>query len=304
MDTKELQLFITLAETLHFGRTGELCHLSPSAVSRAVQRMEEELGQRLLERDRRSVRLTEAGRQFLDYARQNVSQWRQFREGIAPDYRDLRGEISLYCSVTAVYGVLAAMLADFRARYPSIELKLHTGDQADAIERVAQGLEDIAIAARPESLPRSVVFTTLMHSPLVFIAPAMPCAVAEQADALFARDAAGADWSKLPFILSERGEARVRLDRWLRRHRLKPAIYAQVSGHEAIVSMVGLGFGVGVVPELVLANSPLRDQVRVVDVQPPLTPFAIGLCTARQRLDNALVQAFWDCARASYHQGN
>ena len=142
------------------------------------------------------------------------------------------------------------------------------------------------------------------NDPLVFIAPAISCAVSEQADVLFAQDATAADWSKLPFILSERGEARVRLDRWLRRHRLKPAIYAQVSGHEAIVSMVGLGFGVGVVPELVLASSPLRDQVRVVDVQPPLTPFAIGLCAIRQRLDNPLVQAFWDCARASYHQGN
>ena len=64
--------------------------------------------------------------------------------------------------------------------------------------------------------------------------------------------------------------------------------------------MVGLGFGVGVVPELVLANSPLKDRVRVLDVQPPLTPFAVGICALAQRLENPQVRAFWECAKSSY----
>ena len=299
MDTKELQLFLSLAETLHFGRAGEVMHLSASAVSRTLQRMEEEVGQRLLERDNRSVRLTEAGRQFQVYARQSLGQWQSFTEAMRRDSAELSGEVSLFCSVTAAYSVLSDVLEPFRRRYPDIEIKLRTGDQADAIGHLLEGDDDIVIAARPDKVSSRIQFQTLTHSPLLFIYPAVHCAVESL---IHQRQEVGGPlpWRDIPFIVSERGLARTRLDQWFRNQGIKPDIYAQVSGHEAIVSMVGLGFGVGVVPELVITNSPLKDKVQVLDVQPPLTPFAVGLCALQQRLDNPLIKAFWDCARASY----
>ena len=54
MDIVTLRLFITLARKLHFGKTSELMHMSPSAVSRAIQRLENQLGHGLLLRDNRS----------------------------------------------------------------------------------------------------------------------------------------------------------------------------------------------------------------------------------------------------------
>jgi LysR family positive regulator for ilvC len=134
----------------------------------------------------------------------------------------------------------------------------------------------------------------LAQSPLLFIAPAFPCAVSDVAAA------EPLDWAQLPLILSERGLARQQVDEWCRGNGIKPNIYAQVSGHEAIVSMVGLGLGVGVVPELVLANSPQRATVRILDVQPALAPFVVGLCAAANRLEDPLIKAFWDTARSSY----
>ena len=68
---------------------------------------------------------------------------------------------------------------------------------------------------------------------------------------------------------------------------IKPNIYASVSGHEAIVSMVGLGFGVGLVPELVINNSPLKDKIQILNVEPALQPFAIGLCAVEPAPDAA-----------------
>jgi LysR family positive regulator for ilvC len=47
-------------------------------------------------------------------------------------------------------------------------------------------------------------------------------------------------------------------------------------------------------------NSPLKEKVQVLDVQPPLSPFAVGLSALAQRLENPLVKAFWECAKASY----
>lgn len=294
MDTRELELFLDLAETLHFGQTGERMHLSASAVSRSIQRIEEELGQKLLERDKRSVRLTAAGEELRQFAQQHLLQWRGLVDRLQP-HQQLRGEISLYCSVTAVYSLLSQLLSSFRNRYPAIEIKLHTGDQADAIERALNGYEDLAIAALPEKLPKKLRAQTLAQSPLVFIAPSFACVVSALVTA-----PEDVDWSQVPLILSERGLARQRVDAWCRSRSLKPNIYAQVSGHEAIVSMVGLGLGVGVVPELVLANSPQREMIRVLDVQPPLAPFVVGLCATAQRLENPLVRAFWESADASH----
>jgi LysR family positive regulator for ilvC len=298
MDTKDLELFISLSDNLHFGQTGEAMHMSASAVSRNIKRIEEEVGQRLLERDNRSVRMTDAGRQFLGYARQSLGQWQSFNETMKQNVASLSGEVSVYCSVTASYSVLSDVLDTFRRRHPNIDIKLHTGDQADAPRRVLDGDEDIAIAARPDKLSSRLRFHTLMHSPLRFIYPTIHCAVENQ----IRRHTQGKvlDWAQLPFVVSERGLARTRLDQWFRQQGIKPNIYAQVSGHEAIVSMVGLGLGVGVVPELVLNNSPLKEKIQVLDVQPPLTPFAVGVCVSGQRLESPLVKAFWDCARASY----
>jgi LysR family positive regulator for ilvC len=76
--------------------------------------------------------------------------------------------------------------------------------------------------------------------------------------------------------------------------RINPRTYAQVEGYEAIVSMVSLGLGVGVVPKIVLDNSPLAERIQILNVQPALEPFNIGLFTLKRNLKNPLVKAFWE----------
>ena len=295
MDQRSLELFLHLSESLSFSRTAEQKHLSLSAVSRSVQRMEAELGQRLFERDRRSVRLTAAGRRFQEYARQAVSEWQRVSDELRQDPTRLTGDISVYCSVTASYSVLAPILENFRGSQPGIDIMLHTGDQADAVGRIHRGLEDVAVAARPDDLPAGLDFLTLMHSPLVFIAPAFDCAIREQIEV-----AAAPEWRDVPFIIAERGVSKQRVEGWFRQGGGRPRIYAQVAGHEAIAAMVALGLGIGAVPQLVLDNFTYRDRLEVLPLSRPLGPFVVGLCANRQRLENPLVAAFWDIARRSY----
>jgi LysR family positive regulator for ilvC len=102
------------------------------------------------------------------------------------------------------------------------------------------------------------------------------------------------DWSTLPLVLPARGLARTYAERWLRARRVKPTVYAEVQGHEAILSLVALGCGVGVVPQLVLEKSALRDVVRRLDVRPPMHPFHIGVCVRRRSLSDPLVRALWE----------
>lgn len=292
MDIKSLRLFLSLANTLHFGKTSAQMHVSPSTLSRTISRLEDQLGAVLFERDNRTVVLTPAGRQARRHIEVMLSAWQQLQGELQQSTQSLRGQIRLYCSVTASYSLLLDLLQRFRPLYPRIEVVVETGDAAYSVEKVQQDEADIAIAPRPDSLPNNIEFLEFFRSPLVFIAPAIACPVAEQVAA------SDIDWAAVPFIVPEHGLARQRLYEWFRQRNLQPTVYAQVGGHEAIVSMVALGFGVGVVPELVLTNSPMRNQVRELPVKPALVSFEIGLCALRRRLQDPVVQAFWQLQRA------
>ncbi|SDM11327.1 transcriptional regulator, LysR family [Modicisalibacter muralis] len=293
MDLRPLRQFLILADTLHFGRTSDACHISASTLSRSIAQLEDALGVRLFERDNRSVQLTREGRLFQQYARDALEQWELLRHSLMEEAGELSGEISIYCSVTASYSFLYELLSEFRLRYPRIELKLHTGDPADAIARVLNGDEDMAITARPEALPGQLAFKPIAKSPLVFIAPSEEASWLPSASARPQPD----EWANTPMILSESGLARERADAWFRQLGIKPRIYAQVAGNEAIVSMVGLGFGIGVVPKIVLDNSPLASRVNLLDVQPRLAPYDVGLCVTDKKLRNPLIRALWDQVR-------
>src|SRR5210317_354170 len=145
MDNRALRQFINLAETLHFGRASEASNISPSALSRCIARIEDEVGATLFERNNRSVSLTHAGRLFLEYARESLGEWDTLRNRLMEEAAQLQGEVSVYCSVTASYSFLFDILTRFRQDYPGVGIKLHTGDPEDAIARVQSGVEDIAI---------------------------------------------------------------------------------------------------------------------------------------------------------------
>lgn len=298
MEIRALSVFLSVADTLNFSRSSELLHMSVSAVSRTIKRLEEELGQPLLKRDNRSVRLTGAGREFREYARHSVAEWQQLRRKLGNE-EELAGEVSLYCSVTATYSVLAPILEAFRVTHPAVEIKMHTGDQADGIGRVLEGRDDVAVSGRPSQMPRRMEFLPLLESPLQFCVPAAECAVSDMV--LAARsDGGGIDWGGIPFIVPERGITKEMLDAWFREQGIRPRIYAQVAGHEAIVAMVSLGLGVGIAPQLVIEASGMADRVSQIAVPEGLPPLTVGLCSLGQRLASPLVKSFWDVAGQTY----
>lgn len=281
MDITKLKLFCTLANSLHFGRAAARSHVSPSTLSRNIKQLEESLGVNLFIRNNRSVTLTDEGEQFLRFAQQVIQQWENYQESLLAQAEELRGQLSIYCSVTASYSFLYEILTEFRVSYPGIAIKLHTGDPAQALQRILAGEEDIAIAVKPERLPAGVSFKPISRSPLIFITANEPA------------DWHSNRWEDIPLIIPEEGLARERLDRWFAEEGFQPTIYAEVRGNEAIVSMVSLGFGVGVVPNIVVDNSPLAERVKLFERQPHLGPYDTGLCVMEKRLRSPIINAFW-----------
>ena len=289
MDIRLLRQFVHLADTLHFGRASAASHVSSSALSRSIRQLENELDAVLFDRNNRSVTLTRQGETFLGWARDVLSGLDVVRHTLQEQSGALQGEVSLYCSVTASYSFLFELLGKLRRDHPRIELKLHTGDPEHAIARVLAGSEDIAIGARPDILPAGLAFKPITRSRLVFIAPVGH----PQRKELSRRQPRAEIWSATPMIMPESGLARQRVDRWFRDLGIVPHIYAQVAGNEAIVSMVSLGFGVGVVPQIVLDNSPLAGEATVLEVRPALAAYEVGLLTLEKKLRSPLIGAFW-----------
>jgi LysR family transcriptional regulator, positive regulator for ilvC len=284
MDIRELQLFRHLTTTLHFGRTSQACNITPSALTRAVQRLEDRVGARLFQRDNRKTSLTPAGERFRRFAEETIQQWHLLQNDLAAGEKILRGDLIIYCSVTAVYGILPQILEKFRLTQPQVQIHLQTGDAASALGKLRDGEVDVAIAALPEKMPPQLQFHQLMETPLLFIA-------AEQ------YQEKTIDWQHTPVIMAERGVERQRLEAWFRNHEITPTIYAQVAGNEAIIAMVSLGCGIGTVPALVLEKSPLQDRITILDVTPALPPLAVGVCIARSNMANSIVRAFFATAK-------
>jgi len=289
MNNRELKLFKHLAVSLHFGQTSRACYVTPSALTRTIQRLEEELGEQLFVRDNRSVMLTAAGEVFRRYTDDALQRYELLQTELAQD-QVLAGEISLYCSVTAAYSILPAILQRFRLLHPEVHINLETGDAALALNKLQNRETDITVAAFPEHISAKVEFQKLAQTPLVFIAPiAYPKTVS--------RIGGEVDWKNTPLILAEFGLGRERTENWFRERGEVPNIYAQVAGNEAIIAMVALGCGIGVVPGLVLEKSPLKSQVVLLSVTPELESFSIGVCTMKKNLIRPQVAAFWTVAQ-------
>jgi len=286
MDIRELQLFLKLAETLHYTKTSHLMAISPSALSRTIQRIEDQVGQKLFFRDNRGVVLTPAGSRFRSYALSVLENWQVLQNDLTQESSDIRGDLVVYSSVTGCYTILPELLEKCRQKYPGIHINLKTGSAADAVAVVLSGMADLSVAAEPDSLPENLIFLNVTSTPLQLVGPAKECPLQDRLAE------PGANWFDMPLILPEKGLSRKRLDRFFRNNDIRPDIYAEVDGNEAIIALVSLGFGIGIVPSLVRENSLIQDKIQVLPDVPDLEPYHVGICMNRRKSQTPVLQAF------------
>ncbi len=288
MEIRTLELFRHLSGTLHFARTSQACHITPSALTRVIQRLENEVGEQLFIRDNRCVELTYAGLALRKYTEDVLQRWDRLQGELSQD-QILQGELSLYCSVTAAYSILPEIITRYRAVHPRVQIRLETGDPAQSLTRLVNRDVDVVIAALPKKMQNQIAFLKMAQSSLVFIAPKrFPKIIAYKGERI--------DWEKTPMILADTGLSREHMDVWFAKNRLVPNVYSRVAGHEAIIALVNLGCGMGLVPQLVLEKSPLMGDIRILPGMPQLPPYEIGLCTRKRSLANPKIQALWDLA--------
>lgn len=244
LSTRQLRAFVALAETRSFTRAAALCHLSQPAFSALIRQLEEALGQRLFDRSTRHVELSTEGRAFEPAARRVLAELDTALAGAADYAAKRRGRVAIALLPSLAAGWLPAVLAEFRARYPAIELDVADVLSEACIERVKNGQADLAIAAIRADTPelRAELFCTDRFH---LVCPTgHPLAKAKTAPK-------PKDLLPYPFIhLSRTSSVRQYLDAALRPLQLNAVM--EVDQLATVAGMVRAGLGISIVPELAL----------------------------------------------------
>jgi LysR family hydrogen peroxide-inducible transcriptional activator len=149
---KQLQYFLALTETGHFGRAAERCFVSQSAFSNAIRELEDTLGAQLVDRTNRSVTITAMGHEIAVQARLVVRDVEALVETARGSDEPLSGELRLGIIPTIAPFMLPAVLPALRREYPDLELLL-AEDQTDRIyRRLMDGELDLLLLALPWSM--------------------------------------------------------------------------------------------------------------------------------------------------------
>lgn len=150
MEIRWMKAFLAVAEELHYGRAAERLHIAQPAVSQQVVKLEQSLKVRLFERDSHGVRLTDAGRAFLEPCRQAlgsiVNAGLQARNAGTGEYGKVRFGFNAAFNTDDLLLVTGAV----SARYPNLDLELDTTrSNAEQLARLKGGALDVALVSGP-----------------------------------------------------------------------------------------------------------------------------------------------------------
>ena len=168
MEFRQLRYFVTLAEELHFGRAAAREHIVQSALSQQVQRLERELGVRLLERSTHHVSLTAAGAAFLAETRQILAH----TDRAAAIARSAAGAAAALRVgiIDASYDSMPQILHEVQARYPSLVIHQVEASVPEQYRQLADGRLDIGIG-RAAHAPPQVASHLFRQDPLGVLVP-------------------------------------------------------------------------------------------------------------------------------------
>lgn len=242
-DLHSVRCFVAVAEELHFGRAATRLFMTQPPLSRQIQLLESALGVSLLIRTSRSVRLSAAGRLFLDDARRLLG----FAEQAAVTARRAaageQGRVILGFTAVSGYEKVPSLIAAAARHLPDIEIVLKEMVTARQIDALATGSLDLALM-RPQALGPAFGHRALTREPLVAVLPA--------AHALAARsELVLQDFDDQAVIMYARGEGEYFYDLiagLLASVGARPRYVQHIGQTHTILALVRAGVGVALVP--------------------------------------------------------
>jgi len=289
MELHQLRYFCAVAETGSFSRAAEQSHVSQPSLSQQIMKLEDELGARLFDRLGRSVRLTETGQTFLPRARAVLRELEAARGDVTEQKDSVGGSVTIGVIPTVAPYYLPQRLTRFSRKYPQVRLTVVEEITPVLLDQVRSSRVDLAILALPirghefESFP-------LLTERLFAALPAGHKFAKRRTLAL-------KDLRAQPFLLLRDGHCfRDTAVAACDRAHLHPQIIFESGQFSSLLSMVGAGMGVSIVPEMAVEK---KSRCRFVRIDDSAAARTIGAVILRGRSLSRAHHAFLAHLRAS-----
>src|SRR6267143_4956598 len=251
MELRQIRSFLSISETLHFGRTAELVHLSQPALSLQIRALEQEIGVRLFERNRRKTTLTAAGFAFRDAAAAAVLQLDQAIRRATLAANGKLGLLSIGFISTAGSELVPNVIRLFRELNPDVQFSLRNILTIDQIQMLEAGSLDIGFLRLPIGGHSELEVVTVHREPFMLVVPSSHKLAKRKRVRL--REASGQD-----FVMYERTYAPGFHDLifgMLRDAGIIPNVRQTAGEMPMLISLVDSGMGVAILPASAVKRS-------------------------------------------------
>jgi len=289
MELHQLRYFCAVADTGSFSRAAEQSHVSQPSLSQQILKLEDELGARLFDRLGRSVRVTEVGKAFLPRARAVLRELEAAR-GDAVERKDaLGGPVVVGAIPTVAPYLLPGYLGAYARKFPQVQVTVVEEITPVLLERLRASSIDVAILALPVRGHEFEAAPLLTERLFAALPPKHKLAAR--------RSLALKDLQTEPFLLLRDGHCfRDTAVAACDRARLHPQIVFESGQFSSLLSMVGAGMGVSIVPEMAVDRNARCRYVRIADAQ---AARSIGAVTLRGRSQTRSIRAFLEMLQAA-----
>src|ERR1700683_5119830 len=251
MELRQIRSFLSIAETLHFGRTAKLIHLSQPALSLQIRALEEEVGVRLFERNRRKTTLTAAGLAFRDDAAAALSQLEQAMRSARLAANGKLGLLRIGFTSNAGSQIVPGIVRQFRELNPEVEFSLRQYLTAEQVQMLETGLLDVGFLRLPIGGHSALDVVTVHREPFVLVVPSSHKLAKRKRVRL--REVAGEDFGR-----DERTYApgfHDLVDGIFRDAGIAPNVSQTAVEIPMLISLVASGMGITILPASTLKHS-------------------------------------------------
>jgi len=283
MELRQLESFREVVRQGSFTAAARQLHMTQPAVSLHIKSLESELKARLLERDGRGVRLTEAGKLVLEAAETAlgtlVEVARRVRESLAPE----RGRVVLACGDTVALHLLPAVLSAFRAEHPQAEVAVQNHGSRAILDLVLKREADLGIVTRPPWLDPALWARTLVTDPFVLALPAGH-PLAKGVRSLHDLD------GQTAVLLARTTETRGLVERGLEAAGVRLTVALESLNLEVVKAYVASGLGLSILPEMAVTPTD-RSALTILPLPEGIAPRRITVVRRKDRVPGLLTGA-------------
>lgn len=244
IDLRLLRQFLVVAEELHFRRAAERLGMSQPPLTVALRRLEEEVGATLIERNRKTVRLTPAGQVLLGEARRLLAAADDALAATRDTAHGKRGRVRLGYVGSAMYGRLPRIIRRFRRAHPDVRIELRELTTSAQLSALGSGELDLGIVIPPLGNEGGLLTAVFDHDRLAVALPASHRLAGEA-------DLPVAALADEPFVLWPRAQGPGFYDQVMRlcaAAGFSPQVVQEAHGMHAVLSLVAVEAGVAMVP--------------------------------------------------------